>query len=180
MYSLLFQLPLWFSLAKRTGSGEVGRALLGMMLSMVLCSPIGGRASERLGARTLAALGTLTSLIGILLLTDLGALAGPGEAFGPLLLVGAGLGLSAAPTQAAALSAVAREHAGMASGALSTSRYLGAVVGIGALGTLLGDLSHASSAGDALAAHRSAVLVFAAAMATALVPAMLLPGKQKL
>jgi MFS family permease len=177
MYSLLFQLPLWFSFAKSGSSGEMGRALLVMMLSMVVCSPIGGRASERLGARSLAALGTLTGLGGILLLADLAKMAEPADALPGLFLVGAGLGLSAAPAQATALGAVAREQAGMASGALSTARYLGAVVGIGVLGVALGDLSHAAQPTEVLAAHRTALFWFALAMAIALVPALLLPGR---
>jgi DHA2 family methylenomycin A resistance protein-like MFS transporter len=53
-------------------------------------------------------------------------------------LIGVGIGLSSAGLQAAALEAVGAQDAGVASGLFSTSRYLGSIVGSGALGGFLG------------------------------------------
>jgi len=59
------------------------------------------------------------------------------DALLPLVLLGIGMGITGAPSQAAALSAVSRSQAGMASGALSTMRYLGGVVGASLGGAVL-------------------------------------------
>ena len=50
-----------------------------------------------------------------------------------LVVMGAGLGISGAPVQAAAVESVAAGKAGSASGVFSTSRYLGSVIGSTAL-----------------------------------------------
>jgi DHA2 family methylenomycin A resistance protein-like MFS transporter len=52
-------------------------------------------------------------------------------------LAGAGLGLSSAGLQTAALEAVGPDEAGMASGLFSTGRYLGSIVGSAAMAGLL-------------------------------------------
>jgi len=176
MYALLFQLPLWFTSALGSSSAEVGPVLLAMMLSMVVAAPLGGRASEKLGARAVALVGTSSSLAGLLLLTNLAGIAKPSDAVFALVLMGTGLGLANAPAQASALSAVDRGQAGMAAATLSMMRYVGGIVGIGILGAVLSGVP-ADIGLQALPAHRSAIVIFCAAMALALVPAALLPGR---
>jgi MFS family permease len=176
MYALIFQLPIWFAAMMGSGSAEIGTVLIAMMLSMVVCSPLGGRLSERLGARAVAVAGTLSALAGVLLLTRLGHAAAPADAIPALLVVGAGLGLAAAPTQSSAVSAVPPEQSGMAAGAFSTLRYLGGMVGIGVLGVVLRDAALADEA-VALAAHQRALWVYGAVMFAAVLPAALLPGR---
>jgi hypothetical protein len=114
--------------------------------------------------------------VGGLLLLASKELTRPADAVFPLVLLGVGLGITGAPAQAAALSAVDREQSGMASGALSTLRYLGGVVGIGALGLVLRDVAEVDRAA-ALAAHHTALRVFIGALILALIPASLLPGR---
>jgi MFS family permease len=172
MYALVFQLPLLLGGLLGSSSAEVGRVLLGMLISMVLCAPLGGRVSERFGARAVAVAGTTLALGGILLLAA-SDLSSARDALGPLIVLGVGLGLASAPSQASALSAAPRERSGMASGALSTLRYLGGVIGIGVLGVVLGD----GGAGE-LGAHRTALRIFAAAMLLAVLPSALLPGRK--
>ncbi len=170
MYALLFQLPIFFEQVRGLHSGSTGRALIGMMLAMVVFAPVGGRLAERLGARLIAVLGCLVSLAGVFVIADFSKLAVPGDALLGLILVGAGLGLATSPSQSAAMSAVDRAQAGMAGGALSTSRYLGGVVGISVLGALL-----ASNAG--VASHRGAAVCYEVALALAALAALMLPGR---
>ena len=118
-------------------------------------------------------LGCLVSLAGVLLLADFSRLASPRDALAGLILVGVGLGLATSPSQSAAMTAADRSQAGMAGGALSTSRYLGGVVGISVLGALL-----ASNAG--VASHRAAALCYAAALTVATAAALMLPAKRRL
>jgi MFS family permease len=176
MYALLFQLPLWFEVGMGSGSAEIGRTLLAMMLGMVACSALGGHASDRLGARAVALLGTGALLGGLLLLAGPGHPATPAHALPGLLLIGAGLGLASAPAQSSAVGAIPRERAGMAAGALSTMRYLGGMVGIGALGLVLRDAALAGGA-LALVPHRQAVWLYCAVALAAALPAALLPGR---
>jgi MFS family permease len=172
MYSLLFQLPIFFEQVRGLEAGIVGRTLISMMLAMVVCSPLGGRISEIVGARATAFGGTLTSIVGIYLLSDFQALRAPTDAILGLVLMGAGLGLSSAPSQAAAMSAVGRTNAGMAGGAVSTARYIGGVIGISALGYLL------AGEGAGFDAHSSATFVYGAALVVAAVSALALPGRR--
>ena len=171
MYALLFQLPIFFEQVRNVEAGVTGRLLVGMMIAMVVCSPLGGRVSELVGARTTAFVGTLTSLVGLYLVSNFEALRSPGDALIGLVLIGAGLGLTSAPSQAAAMSAVGRREAGMAGGAVSTARYIGGVIGISALGYLLG------GEGAGVDAHGAAAVFYSAALVVAAISALFLPGK---
>lgn len=55
-----------------------------------------------------------------------------------LALVGVGLGLSRASIQATAVESISADHAGSASGTLSTSRYLGSITGEAVFAGVLG------------------------------------------
>jgi MFS family permease len=170
MYALLFQLPIFFEQVRGIPSGNTGRSLIGMMLAMVVFAPLGGRLAERFGTRRIAFLGCLVSLAGLLAIADFSKLEVPTDALTGLILVGAGLGLATAPSQSAAMSAIGHAQAGMAGGSLSTSRYLGGVIGISLLGALL-----ASNAG--VASHRAAAWCYAAALALSAIAALMLPGR---
>jgi sugar phosphate permease len=171
MYALLFQIPIFFKQVRHVESREMGRALLAMTLAMMAASILGGRLSEKLGARVQVALGSLLALSGLWWFRDFSSLKEPLETVPGLVLMGAGLGLSSAPSQAAAMSSAQRESAGMAAGALSTMRYIGGVVGIAVLGALLTNAVDPTT-------HQTPIFVYAGALIAALLLAALLPGKK--
>lgn len=171
MYSLLFQLPIFFEQVRGVEPGITGRTIIAMMIAMVVFSPIGGRVSEAIGARLTAFAGTLISLAGVYFVSSFQTLIAPADTIVGLLLVGAGLGLSSAPSQAAAMSAVSREVAGMAGGAVSTARYIGGVIGISTLGYLL------ASGDGGVEAHATATIVYSGALVVAAASALALPGR---
>ena len=171
MYALLFQLPIFFEQVRDVEAGITGRTIIGMMVAMVVFSPVGGRVSESVGIRATVFVGTLTSLAGMYLVSDFEALRSPGDALIGLVLMGAGLGLTAAPSQAAAMSAVSRDNAGMAGGAVSTARYIGGVIGISVLGYLL------SGAQVGVDEHAAATVVYSAALVLAAISSLALPGR---
>jgi len=172
MYALLFQLPIFFEQVRGIHSGTTGRALIGMMVAMVVFAPVGGRLAERFGARTIAVLGSIVSLAGALLLANFSRLLVPADALAGLVLVGAGLGLATSPSQAVAMSTVAPGQAGMAAGALSTSRYLGGVIGISVLAALL-------RADAGVASHRAAAIGDAIALGVSVLAAAMLPARTR-
>ncbi|HEX6099464.1 MAG TPA: MFS transporter [Thermoanaerobaculia bacterium] len=157
MYAMLFLLPFFLA---RTGStpSATGRMLLFFTVAMVLASPVGGRLSDALGSRVVAMSGATIGTVGASLFVTGGALAPA------LVLLGAGIGISTSPSQAAALSAVDASQAGAASGALSTMRYLGGVLGSGLVALL------AASPHDARLWVFPAVLFASALAALSLVP----------
>jgi EmrB/QacA subfamily drug resistance transporter len=171
MYALLFQLPIFFEQVRGVQPGVTGRTIIGMMIAMVVFAPFGGRLSERIGARTTVFIGSLSALAGLYLIGSFAEVSRPAEVLGGLILVGTGLGLSTAPSQAAAMNAVNRSEAGMAGGALSMARYIGGIVGISALGYLL-----ESSTG--VASHTAAATVYEVSLALAAVTALALPGRR--
>ena len=170
MYALLFQLPIFFEQVRGLPAGVTGRSIIGMMLAMVVFAPVGGRLAERIGTRFTVFAGTLSSLAGVLLLGNFTGLLVPSDALPGLVLMGTGLGLSSAPSQAAAMSSVSRHVAGMAGGAISTARYVGGIIGITVLGQLL-----ASNSG--VASHSTAASVYGIALLIAAISALALPGK---
>ena len=170
MYGLLFELPQLFRAAQGTSPEVMGHTLFAMMLAMFVSAPIGGRLNDRIGPRRAALLGIAALWAGCVWLLLPSALASPTASVPPLVLVGMGVGLSGAPSQAAALSAVPRESAGMAAGVQSTLRYLGGVLSITLLSSITGD-----TAVD-WQAHRILVGAFVAALTLALGLCLALPA----
>ncbi len=93
--------------------------------------------------------------------------------FGPLLLVGLGLGLSFVPMTIAATSDVPMQQAGLASGLLNTSRQVGGAVGLAAMATV------AAAASSPTAGYDRAFWISAAALGVGAVLALILPSRPK-
>jgi MFS family permease len=162
MYSMLFLLP--FFLAQRGGgASRTGSMLLFFTAAMVVVSPLGGRLSDAIGARIVSFSGAMIATIGATLFVVIG----DASLIPSLVLMGLGIGNSTSPSQAAALSATPASQAGVASGALSTLRYVGGVVGSGLVALL---------AGGGLA-HDARLIVFPAVLLASALVSLLLPGR---
>lgn len=164
MYSMLFLLP--FFLAQSGGApSRTGAMLLFFTAAMVLASPLGGRLSDAIGARVVAFSGALIAASGAALFVAVGET----SLIPALVVMGFGIGISGSPSQAAALSAIPASHAGVASGALSTLRYIGGVIGSGLVALL---------AGGGLA-HDTRLMVFPAVLLASAIAALWLPGRRR-
>ena len=159
MYAMLFLLPFFLI---DLGAARTGRTLLLFTLSMVLASPVGGRLSDAIGARIVALAGALIATAGAALFIA------QGELFASVILMGAGIGVCTSPAQASALGAVPASQAGVASGALSTMRYLGGVIGSGLVAVL---------AGGGLT-RDARLFVFPAVLLVSAAAALVLPGRR--
>ncbi|MGK3998552.1 MFS transporter [Sorangium sp. So ce1024] len=173
MYSILFELPQVATRLSDVGPREVGNTLVAMMAMMVIASPLAGRASERFGARAVALVGCSVALAGMVLLAAR-PLVAITDAVPALLLLGAGLGLTSAPSQAAAMSDVPRDRSGMAAGLTSTMRYVGGVAGLTVLGLVLTETRDPEAV---VREHTTAIAVFCAALLLAIGCALTLPGR---
>ncbi|MEL0081570.1 MAG: MFS transporter [Gammaproteobacteria bacterium] len=137
MYGMLFQIPYLLTELHQYGAHVAGQMLLAMTGGMVLFSPIGGHFGDKFGARNSVLLGSSLGFIGVMALSTGQPWSNPLAIAPWLIMMGAGLGFSTGPSQAAALSAVEPRHSGMASGALSMFRYVASVTAITLLGELL-------------------------------------------
>ena len=172
MYPLLFQLPVFFDRVRHLGARTMGQALLALTVAMMLASIAGGRLTERIGARAQTVAGSFVALAGLWWFADFDSVYAPVDVMPGMVLIGAGVGITSPPAQAASMSTVGREQAGMAGGVLSTMRYIGGVAGTAVLGVLLRD-------GASPASHQRPVLVYAGALIVAAALSLLLPGRQK-
>ncbi|MDB4933514.1 MAG: transporter permease [Labilithrix sp.] len=169
MYALLFELPVLLSRAFGSDAKTSGRTLLALTLAMVAGSLSGSRLAARLGARGASLVGSMVALSGMLYVgwqTPSGA----SDLVPGLLLLGVGIGLSTPAVQTVSMAAVDRTKSGMAAGVSSTARYLGGVIGVGVVSTLL------AGSVDPLAAHKTAAHVLAVVLLIAIVASAALPS----
>ncbi len=171
MYALLFELPLVLSRAFDADAKTSGRTLLALTLAMVTGSMTSGRVVARIGERGPALLGSAVALAGMLVVAWV-PLHGASDVMWGLLPVGFGIGLSTPALQASAMAAIDRARSGMAAGVSSTARYLGGVIGVGIVSSLL----HGS---DVLAAHRAAAVMLAVVLAAGLAVSAVLPSRAR-
>ena len=156
MYAMIFILPFFIA-----GSpAATGRMLLLFTAGMVLASPIGGRLSDAIGARIVTVTGAIAATAGAWMFVTSAPLVAA------LILMGAGIGIATSPSQAAAMSAISASQAGVASGALSTMRYLGGVIASGLVALL--------TAGGMARDER--LMVFPAVLLLSAIVALALPG----
>jgi EmrB/QacA subfamily drug resistance transporter len=120
-----------------------GLMILPVTVPMIFVSPFSGPLIKRFGARRLMTAGMLCGLLGLLVLTRLGAGSPYGLLLAGYLLFGIALGLVYAPMSTAAMAAMPGEKVGIASGVLAMDRVLAGAVALAATGAafhaLLGD-----------------------------------------
>ena len=181
MYALLFELPATCARVLGAKPSQTGPLLVAFMAPVVMLSPVAGRITDAIGARSVSLIGTVLAAAGAgtLLCTPLRSLSAlvPG-----LVIFGIGLAFSGSPAQSAGMSAIPAGRSGVAAGMMATMRYLGGVAGTVVLGITLEDPElHDQVAGHsaALAAHHSALLSFTLALVLAVGCAFFLPGKTR-
>ncbi len=126
-----------------------GLFLIPVSASLATVGPISGWLSDRYGPRWFLVAGLLVSAVGFLWLATIG----PDESFlalaPPLILVGAGMGLFAAPNRAAMMTAVPPGRRGVASGIGTTLLNSGVTISLGVTLIVLSQvLPHAVDRGD--------------------------------
>lgn len=113
-----------------------GLGFLPAALGMMFMAPVAGQLAGKLGSRFLVTAGLLLGAGGLFGLSFLGTDSRYLQFWWAVALIGVGLGLALPPNTNTALSVVASERAGAASGTVETAMQFGTVVGIAALGSL--------------------------------------------
>lgn len=110
---------------------ETGFYLIPISFTMATFGPISGWLSDKHGSKIFIVVGILTSAAGFLILTTLRQHENFTELLLPLVLVGAGMGMFAAPNRTTVMNSVPPQRRGMASGMTTTLVTLGNTASLG-------------------------------------------------
>ncbi|MGA5759710.1 MFS transporter [Nonomuraea bangladeshensis] len=114
-----------------------GLRTLPATLAMVIVSPFAGRFAARYGFRVVVSVGLALAGLGLLALGLVHADTGYGNVWWRLAVAGTGFALAMSPLTGAAVQAVSPQEGGLASGVSSTTRQIGAVLGVAVLGAIV-------------------------------------------
>jgi EmrB/QacA subfamily drug resistance transporter len=137
MIGTIFFLTLYLQDVRGYSPAQAGLRLLPMSGMILVFAPVAGRLADRIGSRGFMAAGPAVTAAGLGLLL----LAQPRSSYAAVLLpaflaMGAGWALTLAPMSTAVMASVEARQAGMASAVTNTSREVGGVLGVAALGAL--------------------------------------------
>ncbi|MFE2984970.1 MFS transporter [Streptomyces sp. NPDC059262] len=116
---------------------RAGLQTLPVSLAMVAVSPFAGRLAARYGFRIVVTTGLALAGPGLLALGMVHADTGYGNVWWRLGIIGTGFALTLSPLTGAAIQAVSPQEGGLASGISSTTRQIGAVLGVAVLGAIV-------------------------------------------
>jgi EmrB/QacA subfamily drug resistance transporter len=142
LFGMYFFLSLYLQQANGYSPLKAGLAFFPAGIFTMVGSLAGTRIVNRLGPRRQLILGPGLTAVGLLWLTQ--ATAGASylsHVFGPLVLVGVGLGLSFVPMTIAATAGMPPHQAGLASGLINTTRQVGGAVGLAVMATVAASAS---------------------------------------
>lgn len=158
-----------------------GLAFVPAGLATFAAALVGTRLVARIGPRRQLILGPLVGAIGMFWISALSLGDGyTAHILGPLVLVGAGLGLSFVPMTIAATHGVPPDQAGLASGLINTTRQMGGAVGLAVMATVAAGASahvgRLALPGALTRGYDLAFLISACALVFGAGLALLLPG----
>ncbi|WP_405638436.1 MFS transporter [Streptomyces sp. NBC_00056] len=116
---------------------RAGLQTLPVSLAMVAVSPFAGHLAARYGFRIVVTTGLALAGLGLLALGMVHADTGYGNVWWRLGVIGTGFALTLSPLTGAAIQAVSPQEGGLASGISSTTRQIGAVLGVAVLGVIV-------------------------------------------
>jgi EmrB/QacA subfamily drug resistance transporter len=160
-WAVMFFQPQYLQDVRGHSPIAAGLLILPITVPMIFVSPFSGRLIGRFGARRLMTAGMSLGVVGLLLLTQVGADSTFVLVLGAYLLFGVALGLVYAPMSTAAMAAMPGEKVGIASGVLAMDRVLAGAVSLAATGAVFHALQ---GGGDSFAAAIAGSTWFAVAL----------------
>jgi EmrB/QacA subfamily drug resistance transporter len=137
MFAMFFFIALYMQNILQFSPLETGVRFLPTTLLVMVAGPISGRLSDRIGPRWLMTAGLLIIAASLLWQSRVTTDTGFGYLLPGFMAMGLGIGIVMSPMSAAAMNAVDRTKAGVASGTLSMARMVGGTFGVAALGALV-------------------------------------------
>ncbi len=167
MYTVLLMVPFFVNEVQRRGSTTSGLLLGAMSVLMTIIAPFAGRLSDAWGRRSLALAGSVVLFAGtLLLLLTISPDVSSSVIALALALIGIGIGIGVVAASTAAIESAPVALAGSASGTNSMMRYLGSIVGVGVLASVL---TTQGGAPPTIAAFR-VIVAFIAVIALVCIP----------
>jgi len=130
-------IPFFVESVLGTSATVAGATLTPQIIAWVVGSIISSRLLLRYGYRTLAMIGTTMLVVGMGMLTQIGAQIPLWYLYVAVGICGLGMGFSVPPFLVAVQSSVARHSMGTATSTLQFSRNIGGAIGVSALGVIL-------------------------------------------
>src|SRR5579859_168073 len=138
MLSLFLPITIYLQSVRGFTALQAGLTMAPMSLTSMVVAPFAGRFADRIGGKYILMTGITLFAIGTGALTYV---AGPDSTWVnflvPLVIAGAGMGMTFAPMTTVALRNISPRMAGAASGILNTTRQLGAAIGSAVVGAIL-------------------------------------------
>ena len=149
MMSTFFFLTLYLQSVRRFDALATGLAFLPMAAAMFTLTRLMPNLLPRLGPRRMAMTGIPLMVAGLLWLTRIDQETAylPGV-FGPMLLMGLGMGFGFIPLTPTIMASVPPRDAGVAGGVMQTMQQTGSSLGIAVMVTVYGSLAHTPSTLD--------------------------------
>jgi EmrB/QacA subfamily drug resistance transporter len=116
---------------------QTGVRFLPSTLIIIVAGPLAGRLTDKVGSRLPMVLGLAIVALALFIQSHLTIHTGYGLLLPGFVLMGLGMGLTMSPMSTAAMNAVDRTKAGVASGVLSMSRMVGGTFGVAVMGALV-------------------------------------------
>jgi EmrB/QacA subfamily drug resistance transporter len=137
MFAVFFFLALYMQNILGYSPLETGVRFLPSTLVIMVAGPLAGRLADRVGPRTPLVIGLTLVTVSLAWQSRIEVDTSFGFLVVPFILLGLGMGFTMSPMSTAAMNAVDRTKAGVASGTLSMTRMVGGTFGVAALGALV-------------------------------------------
>jgi MFS family permease len=172
----LFLTTLYLQDVRQLSALQAGLFLLPMALVTSLLAPVSGRIVGSRGPRLPLLVAGIAMCAGGLGLLGLSRTTGYGWLVAVYALFAVGFGMVNAPVTNTAVSGMPRSQAGVAAAVASTSRQVGAALGVAVIGSVINTGAHGAMAGDLVAASRPGWWIIAGAGACVLALGMASTG----
>ena len=143
MFGMFFFLALYLQNILGYSPLETGVRFLPTTLLVMVAGPVAGRLTDRIGPRWLMTGGLVLVAASLAWQSRIDVDTTYGYLLPAFMAMGLGIGLVMSPMSTAAMNAVDRAKAGVASGTLSMSRMVGGTFGVAALGALIASVGSA-------------------------------------
>ena len=137
LIGIIFLLVLFLQIVLGYSAIKTGLVLLPISLAVMFVAPLAGRMADGKGVRWMLASGMALTGVAIFLLAHLSAGTTWQSLVFPLILAGVGMGLIMAPANTVVMASAPVEKSGAASGIMTTTRQIGALLGVAILGAVL-------------------------------------------